>query len=99
MNRSAKKENSIRSKGSKENLYRSPISPKNFQQRLSLPDLWTLSDSKLSAEEIFDRIFPSPVTRKLPYYQFDRLSIEGVNLEYLWEKAAENDWIQYNTLG
>lgn len=74
LNRSNKKD--------KENTHRSPrstISPKAFQTKMSCPDLWNLSNNPQTAESIFDLLFPTPNTKKLPFFLYESLTIPGLN--------------------
>ncbi|CAK56071.1 unnamed protein product (macronuclear) [Paramecium tetraurelia] len=87
----------------KENTIKSPrkaISPKNFRQKLTCPDLWdNLEKQLITSETIFQQIFPHPNRKRLTYFQFDQLKLLSVEKKEMFDLLQQDDWIEYNRAG
>ncbi|CAD8141581.1 unnamed protein product [Paramecium octaurelia] len=94
---------SIQKRQNKENTIKSPrkaISPKNFRQKLTCPDLWdNIEKQQITSETLFQQIFPNPNRKRLTYFQFDQIQFLSAEKKEIFELLQQDDWIEYNRAG
>ncbi|CAD8052596.1 unnamed protein product [Paramecium sonneborni] len=95
--------NSTQKRQNKENSIKSPrkaISPKNFRQKQTCPDLWdNIEKQSITSEIIFSQIFPNLNRKRLTYFQFDQIKFLSAEKNEIFDLLQQDDWIEYNRAG